>query len=370
MPIKTESIPGSSDAGVDLPPRVALLIRAGQAAPSADNSQPWSFCWDGRALTLLVDTERAESGLGASHPATWIAIGACCENLSWAAARLGLNGIDAAIDEALSAEPFALRIADERILSEGEPGDLGGLEGRHTNRLAFERAAVPLEVLAGLRSETDGGCSVLAITDRSRIAAVGDLVRTASAYRFRNRAIHEWLGANLRFTLDDVARGDGLDLDTLGLPPGGRALMRLIAPWRRMQWLNRLGAYRLLARVEATTAVQCGALLCILAPTWGRRDMMRAGRLLERVWLRLHQAGLAVHPYFVLSDQLFRLEVQDLPPEHAESIRRLAERTRGVLDTDLRPAILLRIGRATGAVPRSRRLPIAVVCDRGSGRRR
>ncbi|MBK6602138.1 MAG: hypothetical protein IPG28_11430 [Betaproteobacteria bacterium] len=41
-----------------VPDWVRFLVRAGQQAPSADNSQPWHFVWDGKCLSVHLDPVR------------------------------------------------------------------------------------------------------------------------------------------------------------------------------------------------------------------------------------------------------------------------------------------------------------------------
>src|SRR5689334_3439847 len=69
---------------------VRFLVAAGRQAPSADNSQPWRFVWDGERLSLRLDAVRAQQGLGSDHPANLMAIGAVIENLAQAAEAIGL----------------------------------------------------------------------------------------------------------------------------------------------------------------------------------------------------------------------------------------------------------------------------------------
>ncbi|WP_295438482.1 hypothetical protein [uncultured Thiodictyon sp.] len=311
-------------------------------------------------MTLALDAARAQAGLGADHPAVLLAMGACLENLVQAATRAGLP--PAQMQFPGGDHDAFLRISAAGGESVPDAADTSYFTARHTSRVPFSRDPLPSTLLDELQESREGKAQVRVFSAPAQIACIAGLIEAASQARFQNAEIHRWLVASLRLSESQAAQGDGLDVATLGLPPGGRLLMRLIADWRRMSVLNKLGAYKLLAKVEALSVAHCGAVLAVMAPTWGTPDMLSAGRLLERIWLLLNHQGIAVHPYFVLSDQLYRRDTGRLPPAHVAPVNALAGSSRTVFrDGDLQPAVLLRVGRTAAQVPRSRRLPIAQV---------
>ena len=353
--------PGHTRSTADVPAWVSSLVSAGSRAPSADNGQPWHFSWDGVALTLALDTPRAQAGLGADHPAVLLAMGACLENLVQAATRAGIPPAGMQFSAA-DGNQGLLRISVPPGSAAPAAVDLRDFTARHTSRVPFDRAPLPAALLQDSRNAREGQAQVAVFAEPEDIARVAGLIGSASESRFQNPEIHQWLVESLRLTEAQAARGDGLDVATLGLPPGGRLLMRLIADWGRMAFLNRFGAYKLLAKVEALSVAQCGAVIAIVSPTWGAQDMLSAGRLLERTWLLLNHQGLAVHPYFVLSDQLYRRDLGRLPAGHVAPVNALAAASRALFqDPGQQPAVLLRVGHTAVQVPRSRRLPVSQV---------
>jgi hypothetical protein len=186
------------------------------------------------------------------------------------------------------------------------------------------------------------------------------LVRDASAARFQTEEIHRWLGRSLRFTPAEVERGDGLDVATLMLPPGAMALLRFSLDWPRMAAMNRLGAYKLFAGLEAAMLTRSAALVAVVGPAEQCGDILAAGRLMERLWIALNAAGLAVHPYFVLTDQLYRLRSNRVPAELRPAVEAIAGDVAALLGSSESTIwMLLRVGHPKVANPvRSRRLPI------------
>ena len=337
-----------------VPEWVHYLVEAGRWAPSADNSQPWHFVFDGSVLTLGFGGERGNA-LGRNHPANLLGMGTVEENLVQAAKEAGIDIHEWSFSS--SGEHYFLRMPEPLGDQKTSMVVPSRIRERHTNRGPFESSPLVPELVQWIESQQEGGCHALVFREKKSIESLAELVRRASELRFRTREIHLWLADSLRFTPGEIARGEGLDINTLSLPPGGVLLSRFLADWRRMELLNRFGAYKLLGRIEASQLTRAGAVVAIVADGMATADWISAGRLLERLWIETNARGLAVHPYFVLSDQLHRLETgqtsSGLRPEAGE----LAEDSRKLFSGNGIPLMLFRVGRAKQTAVRSRRLP-------------
>lgn len=341
------------------PDWVSYLVRAGLHAPSADNSQPWRFVWDGRTLDLFMHEERGKGGLGTDHPANLMALGAVIENLAQAASALGMPPEALQTVDATGAGCMA-RVTWEQPRAEPLGALPAGVQQRHTNRGPFATTALDPGLLADVAALQEGPVRVAVVTDRQQRARWSGLLREASELRFQTEEIHRWLAGSLRFTPDEVARGDGLDVASLLLPPGGESLLRLSLDWQRMALLNRFGGCKLFALLEAAMLKNCAALVAVIGPPSGIGVEVAAGRLLQRVWIALNEAGVAVHPYFVLPDQLYRLRSGRVAPEFVDKVRRIEAGVGELLASRAETVLmLLRVGVPRVADPvRSRRLPL------------
>ncbi len=339
-----------------LPPVVAYLAEAGRWAPSADNSQPWEFHWSGEALELRFARERLQSTLmGPSSLATLLAMGAVIENWQQAAAAasLALEWLE----PPNNLEGFA-RI---RIPAQGgslpPKGDIP-LFQRCTNRQRFQKRALPEQLEEQIAEWQVGQASVQLVQKRDSVRAMAALTRQASAVRFRTREIHEWFLRSLRWDAQAAAQGDGLDLATLHLPPGGYLVLRSIATWRRLRLLNRFGAFRLLATLEVQPLTTAPALILIHAPP-ERDGALAAGQAMERAWIALNCQGLGVQPFYVLPDQLCRLREGQVPTALESVASELATNIRYFQPTkDARLMMVMRIGEPRGTAVQSQRLPL------------
>lgn len=343
----------------DVPEWVDVLVRAGRQAPSADNSQPWRFWWDGLSLSVAFDDLRGKKGLGLDHPANLLALGAVIENLAQAANALQIPA--EALETSLAGEqgPSACLSWSHEARAPIDETSLA-LHRRHTNRGRFYTERLDATLHERLSAMTEGPVRALVMTAEERCEPLRRLVRDASEIRFQTEEIHRWLSQSLRFTPDEIARGDGLDVATLMLPPGGRGLLKLSSDWKRMSFLNRLGAYRIFAALEAAMLRDCGALVVVVGPAQADGIEIAAGRLMQRLWIELNAHGWAVHPYFVLADQLARLRSGLVAKPFDAKVAAIAASTAELLHfRDETLFILLRVGLPRIPKPiRSRRLPI------------
>jgi hypothetical protein len=293
---------------------IRKIAELGHKAPSADNTQPWRMEWDGTKLSVFYDTDRVEGKtFPAESPASLLSIGALIENVMSVAAawrlqpRLEVADRPGSGNRALYARISFDLTQEPQLTQKPHPA-----EARHTNRGAFTADPIPEALSAEFLNGVTGSARTWFSQDKTARLHMAGIVRRASEIRFQTREVHEWLGRSLRFSAESVAEGDGLDVDTLGLPPGGGLFLRMISDWKRMRRLNALGFYKLVAAMDSGPIKAGPGLLAIIAPM-DSQSTIDAGRLLARQWTRLNAAGLAVHPYYVVADQMARLTDGKIP---------------------------------------------------------
>lgn len=342
---------------------VKKLIECCIQAPSADNHQPLKYRYADRIIHCSYDDERvAGRTFSKEDPATLLAVGAAYENLLQAAQALGVN-INANRAPDTSDEFFDVKIDDNDAPKDF---DLAShpIFLRHTNRNPFTPADNLTEVLKQLNFEDYPDAKPVAITDNEKISDVAALVQQASLIRFETQEVHEWLGKSIRYGKNREDKLDGLDINSLGLPPGGGLFMKLVLDWNRMQFLNRIGMSSIMAKIDAQPVAQAQALVAITGED-SRQGAIRAGGVLTKVWGEINSLGLAVQPYYVLSDLEQRLKTNGVPPKHRESAKNICDSTKSILDigSNQRLYMIFRIGKAKKEAVRSLRLPIESVFE-------
>ena len=347
---------------------IECLFEAARWAASADNMQPWRFRWDGTTLRLLfIDDGGNEGTFGIDSPATLLAFGGVIENVTRMAEATGCQLYDAAIFPAGDDKNCVFRCRIDAAAPGAPRADWRShpLFQRHTNRLPYADRALPDELVADMATLAQGEARCRLLVDAPSVQRWAGLVREGSSLRFRNRLAHIALDASLRMTEAEAARGDGLDVATFFLPPGAKSMLSYTRSWPRMAMLNKVGLYKLFASIEADL-VRKGPGLVLVTGAPGRQGALDAGQLLMRAWTRLNQAGLAVQPYYVVPDQIFRLKDGTVPEEARAEALALERASQAALPPGATLYMVLRVGYPKKTAVRSRRLALAEVSAVGA----
>jgi hypothetical protein len=331
---------------------ISELIRIATLAPSADNSQPWVFQQHGDVLECSYGTSgRFQDPFGPSGHASLLAAGALHENLSLVTG----DRIEVISDWLSPVRPWTLQLALSEVPDELAVEASHRIEARHTNRHPFKpilSAEIP-------KIEPQGSSRIISCLDHSSIAPLASALRICSQARFNQPDLHNWLFSSLRWNQAEIDSGDGLDINTLHLPPGGQHLMQWIKPWSRMATLNRLGLDYIMSVADTALFSQAPAVLAICGGR-SKQDTWDAGRTLQRQWISLNAAGFAVHPYYAVTDLGNRRRDGLLQPgwdAHVEKAETISGEALG-LKADEQLHILLRVGFPGNITPvRSRRRP-------------
>lgn len=337
--------------------RLSLALEAARAAPSADNSQPWQLRWDGARLSVHYRPHPGIDPFGPGGHATLIGVGAVAENLCQAIAPNASQPMPGNL--ATGSPYFSLPLPEH-----DRPATEAGLPlfNRHTNRFPYGQRTFSSASMDGLAAMAQSPARLVPLAAAADREAFSTVAKVCCQARFCNQELHEWLMGSLRFTEEDAARGDGLDVATLHLPPGGASFMQAIRPWQWMAALNRLGIFRLMALTEIQPLRKASLILCVVGSDTPA-GAFAAGRLMERAWIHLNQMGWAVHPYYVVADQQTRLTNGRLPDAWREPVSQALADLPPLLNlgTDERLHIALRVGWPTKQVRRSRRLPVDLI---------
>lgn len=334
------------------------LVQAGGQAPSPDNNQPWAFRQAGDAVEVYHCRERALPS-DVRDMFSWIALGAAIENI---AVRASAHTLQATVEH--NTRPFLTRngnehVATVRLVTGGSPDPLQQfIEDRVTNRRLYSKRPLTDQELRALgHSIRRPRSQIFWVCDRAERRKLAELVAICDRIRFEHRPFHEEFHKVLRYGREEARRtGDGLELKTLELPPGGGLLMRWLRPWKRMQFANRLGMSRLFANYSVKQIMRCGAVGLLTTDDSSDIGYLEAGRSLQRVWLQATQLGLAFQPMGALPLFLTKLVDQEpggwgveLQAVH-DGLARLMPRAIGQA-----PVMLVRIGRSRGPTARSGR---------------
>lgn len=345
------------------------MMQAAALAPSAENTQPWSFRIEGPQLMICLERQYAlDSDLNSMLALT--AIGACTENAVIAARAAGyqvnVRNISTTTTPVRNAETepiVALSCVPQRV---ADPL-CSFLEQRCTSR-RLHSTHVPTDQCQQLAEAAREfrRVNIHWLTDRPRISEIAKLVGISNRIRFEHQPFHQEFYHNLRLTPQEVRdTRDGLDLANLQLPLGVSTTLTLLRQWPRMQLANLFGFSRGVQRQATTEMLSSGAVGILTVDETSRTAFVEGGRALERIWLTATSMNLGFHPVAALG--VFLTYANDhrksqLVANHQRTIEQLALRY-NLHFPDLSERVLqmvFRIGHVKRIPPKTLRRPISI----------
>lgn len=181
---------------------------------------------------------------------------------------------------------------------------------------------------------------------------VAALAAQSDRILFENRALHGGLYRWLRWSPADTERTrDGMPVASLELSLLERPGFRLLCSWRWARLLSALGITRLLPLRAWQIYRRSGAIALLTVTGRRREDFVRAGDVLERIWLTAALRGLAFQPITGITLLLLRLELaggEGLSPRHRHLVETLGRQLVDVFPVmrGAAPVMLFRLGTA------------------------
>jgi len=318
------------------------ILAAGVAAPSGDNSQPWTFSVGRDSITVRYHTERDHPILNVEGRGTLLATGALIENICIAAKNEG----------------FATLVRDVNtesasILLEFSPAAMGhpraaSIFQRHSNRHPYH-PDIPPEALQALSVEPEPHCRIAVVSDKTAVRNIARAATVMEEAALKTEKIHREFFKSIIWSDEANQRGEsGLFIKTTELPPPVRGLFRLIRHWSIMRVFNALGLPKLAAKANEGVYARSAACVAVLLDRYLAQDFIAAGRCMQRVWLEATHQGLAAQPLAGLLYLAEHIERTD-DPHIASDLKRRALEARvqleGIFGTAPNSiAIILRVG--------------------------
>jgi hypothetical protein len=193
-------------------PRDRELVRYATLAANSHNTQPWIFSAAGNEITISPDFSRRCPAVDPDDHHIFASLGCAAENLSHAAAAMGLQATPA--------------LTADKVIIGLEPASptrsplFEAISARQSTRAKYDGRAVSSEALRLLEAAgREPGISMIIMTDRPRISNVADYVLQGNSAQMRDRAFMDELKDWLRFSeTDAVATMDGLFSRSSGNP--------------------------------------------------------------------------------------------------------------------------------------------------------
>lgn len=282
---------------------VRALAEAGAAAPSGGNMQAWRLVVapSRETMDLYLDEERSESFIDVDRMGSMLGLGSFTESVALAAAGRGI-GLGVEVLGLTSVDRPVVRFTSGARDLRVEPSALrDAIFERATNRRAWDGTTIEDEAVLALGAaarEVGAGLDVSLVSGSDKIPLARALAE-ADVVRTFNRAYHQQMLSEMRWTPQEAeSTRDGVDVATLELSSGDRKGFSMM----RQRWFVALlvtrNRIRKMTVAGLTGSSHIGGLLMPREPS--SKNLVAAGRALQRMWLAASAEGLALQPWSVI----------------------------------------------------------------------
>lgn len=331
--------------------KIIKIFIAAAAAPSGDNSQPWRFIV--RAPNILefhAIPEKDNKLLNVDQSGTLIALGAAIENAELEAKSLGFNPEIYLNNGGTLIATCILHKGGE--FSSKEQYLQQAIPLRHSNRKAYKKKPLADSdrhvLFDAARKEVTAFFSL--IEDKKSMSLISRALTTMEEIALKNKSTHRLFFESIFWSKErNVVGGSGLYIKTLELPPPAQLFFKILRYWPVAHFLAQIGFPKMVARMNAEQNASASAFGVISLDRFDRISYIKAGRMLQRIWLATTARKMS---FQIVTGLLFlaRAVKQEsssfFSTEECESAQKAYATIRENLKGSNEPLIMFRIGYA------------------------
>lgn len=349
---------------------IKKILEVAVNAPSGENSQPWRFEVAGNKIHIFNLPERDQSLYNFGQKGSLVAHGALIENISIAGPLFGYSArIDLLPD---NKDPdFIATVNLEGLLPNTEKDEslYSCIVKRATNRKPYKKTPLSDEQLNDLKSVASeiGEGKIIFVQDFEKMEAIANACSVNEQVMFGNKFIHNFFFEHINWTEKEEAEKKlGFYIKTLELPPPVQVALRLFRHWSAMNLLNKFGLNKIIAKGNAVNYSNASAMVAFTVKSSAPREFIVAGRLMQRLWLKVTKMGLSAQP---MAGMLFFMqaidggEIDKFSESQAELIKNAYKKNKNIfgLNGTVSPVMILRIGYGGEPSARSSKKPPEMV---------
>lgn len=345
---------------------IKKIVEASIHAPSGDNSQPWKFALQDSTLKIFNRPEADDSFYNFRQRGSLVSHGALLENIIITATALGLDAKISLFPDPDNPDHVAT-INFETAAATADPlSEM--VVSRATNRKPYEKQPLTAEQKQALTGATAkfAGLQFHWLENPENISGLAKILSLNERLILENRSIHDGLFKFIRWNKEEENRAKtGLYIKTLELEPPQEMAFKLFRKWPVINFLNKFGVSKLVAKDSAKLYAATSGYGAIEAATLDSANFIATGRMLQRIWLTAASLNLSLQPttaLLYLGQRIAEGDTKAFSGEHITLIQKANINIRNIFQiTDGELVMLFRIG--TGRPPAARSLKQAPIIE-------
>lgn len=329
---------------------IQRIVEAALTAPSGDNCQPWRFHWDGTELKITLDEIRAKHDLNRANHASLLSLGCVLESISIAASHEKWHAAFR-LNEDLIKNPGASVSFNPAEIA---PDDLlPALSLRATDRRKYKKGFIQTRFTEKILNEAAGFESCRLYFQNSYSKEFLEYVISAEGFVWEHQEAHRDFFQWIRFSDRETEQTrDGMSWRNLGINYLQSRVMKLCRNFNIQKRLNSTVVKETKANMIQRLRSSAG-LGCITVTSMQAKDLVQAGQLWMRAWLRFNLNGYGVQPLtsgaFPIYDSKAGVFPENILPQYkalfAEGFK-LLHKTFAFTENEI-PILLFRTGKST-----------------------
>ncbi len=273
------------------------ILKAAVRAPSGDNSQPWRFEVSNNNIKIYNLPEKDNPIFNYKQRGSHIAHGALIENIIIAAKENGMNVKVNLFPQGTSSDFIAeIDLLPDQLIKKDPLFEF--IFKRAINRKHYKDKLLTDEekkfIFDDLK-EIDNG-KIILIEDKNKVEKLGKAFSINEVVMLENKFLHKYFFNDVRWT-DEQEREHktGLYAKTMELKPPELAVFKILSHWRINKILCKLGIAKFIAK-ENAKGYGTGTIGAIIMKDGSPESYIKAGMIMQRIWLKATQLGLSLHP--------------------------------------------------------------------------
>jgi molybdopterin/thiamine biosynthesis adenylyltransferase len=277
-----------------LPGVSGVIAGAALRAPSAGNAQPWHLEARHDVITIRLAPQHT-SILDVGFRASAVGLGAALFNAKVAAAHHQVLG-PVSLAENVGGVPLQATLHLRDGTDPGLAGLYQSMLTRETNRRIGTSSPIPSDTIELLYTIVEEeGARLHLLTRQDDIARAATILAATDRTRYLTPRLHAEMVGELRRP-GDPSPDTGIDLESLELEPGDRAVLDILTRSDVMAQLAHWNAGTALGEDTRRRVLGSSAIAVISVAGDTLSDYARGGSAAEAVWITAQRQGLAVHP--------------------------------------------------------------------------
>lgn len=271
------------------------ILRDACRAPSGDNTQPWRFFVRNNVIRVSNVPEKDTSLFNWHQMSNHVALGACLENLRVSAEGHGFH-TDIRLFPNLADR---LIVAEMRLTpSTSAMNPLAPyIAERTTNRRKYHAKRIETNKLLELsRLNSDIGGRIVFITEQTKIKELACIVSMGEKLALEDKLIHDFLFNHVTWSKEEDEMKHGFFIETFEFTSPQRKVFQIFQNWNILKFFLPFGISNIIARDMRKVHATSAAFGAIIVPDDAPENFLRAGILLERIWLTVTKLKLSLQP--------------------------------------------------------------------------